>query len=130
MTKESYRTRQIRNQLMEAQHRLQTEPHRKVEMEVERLEKLLEAAERDDDVRAKRMAGLAKDEQAKTEAYQAQQLATVEAQLRQEYSRALPTPVTDSEWDTVKEDVLHQHRLRTMRRTDELVAAAARRYRF
>lgn len=129
MTKQSYRTRQLRAQLAEAQHKLRTEPHRKVELEIERLEQLLEAAERNDVARAKRMARLAEAENAKTEAYQAQQRATVEAQLRQEYNRALSTPVTDAEWDMVKADVFHQHRLRTMGRTDELVKQAAARYR-
>ena len=126
--KESFRTRQLRTQLEAAQEKLRTEPHRKVEMEVERLEGLLDAAERNDEVRAKRLAGLAKEEQAKVEAYQAQQQAAVEAQLRQEYSRALPTPVTDAQWDTVKADVFHQHRLRQVGQTDELLADAVRRY--
>lgn len=129
MTEDSYRTIQLRTQLEAAQAKLQTAPDRKTEIEVERLEELLTAAERNDEARAEHRQRLAQEEAAKTEARQAAEQAAVEAQLRHEYNRALPTPVTDAEWDQVKTDVFHQHRLRQVGRTDELVAATARRYR-
>ena len=98
------------------------------ENNVANLEEVLERAEANQAAKEEHRARVAQERADKTTAHQAAEQAKVEAQLRQEYNRALPTPVTDEQWNEVRADVLHQHRLRTMNRTDELVAAS-RRYR-
>ncbi len=68
-------------------------------------------------------------EQARTEARQQEEQAAIEADLRRQYDRAMPKPVTDAEWEQVKDAVLHKYRLKQMEQTDALIKQTAQRYR-
>lgn len=54
--------------------------------------------------------------------------AAEEAELRRQYTAAMPGDVSDAQWDSVRESVLHRHRLSQMDHVDREIAKAARRY--
>ena len=93
------------------------------------LETALERAEANEAARTAQKQERRQAETAKAEAKQEQEQAALESELRSRYNLALPRPVTDQEWETVKASVLHRHAMREMERTDHLVAATAQRYR-
>jgi hypothetical protein len=99
------------------------------QLNVGNLEATLERAETNESIglaaKQERLAA----EDAKTQAHQEREQAELESSLRQQYERAAAAPVTDAQWEKVRPDVLHQHRMRQMGKQDELVAAALTRYR-
>ncbi len=99
------------------------------QLNIGNLEATLERAETNARIRTERRAGLQAAEDAKTQAHRDREQVELESSLRQQYERAAAAPVTDAQWEKVKPDVLHQHRMRQIGKQDQLIAAKARQYR-
>ncbi len=98
------------------------------QLNIGNLEATLERAETNERIgdAAKQERRAAED--AKTQARTAEAAQELEDHLRQQYENAAAHPLTDTEWQKVKPDVLHQHAVSKMAEQDTLVAANARRY--
>ena len=93
------------------------------------LERHKEMTEADVEARTRRRAATEAERTAKREERQQADQAALEARLRGEYDRTLPVPTTDTQWEAVRESVVHRHALREMDALDQTVAAKARAFR-
>lgn len=101
-----------------------------VQRNIADLEQLLERAEENETIRVAAKQERQAAEDAKTRERTAEAAQELEDQLRQQYENAAAHSLTDTEWQKVKPDVLHQHAVSQMAKQDTLVAAALSRYRF
>ncbi len=99
------------------------------QLNIRNLEATLERAETNESIglAAKQERKAAED--ARTRDRTAEAAQELEDHLRQQYENAAAHPLTDTEWDKVKPDVLHQHAVSQIGKQEELVAAALSRYR-
>lgn len=125
MPQDSFSTRQVRDELTAAKAKLQADPDNRIaQLDVERLKKRITVAEREDALKFACRAEREAAEAAKTQAHQEREQVALEADLRARYDQAMPKPVSDNEWDKVKPDLLHRHRLAEMDARDRQVAKA------
>ncbi len=99
------------------------------QLNIGNLEATLERAEENETIRVAAKQERRAAEDAKTQARTAEAAQELEDHLRQQYENAAAHPLTDTEWDKVKPDVLHQHAVSKMAEQDQLIAAKARQYR-
>ncbi len=93
------------------------------------LEDALDRAETNERLRTERIASIEAERATRMAASQDAQQAALEADLRRRYDLAMAKPVSDAQWEAVRESVLHRHRLKEMDTFDEQVQRQAARYR-